>query len=1335
MKRKILSLLLALAMVLPLCPEGLFSFTANAVVTGGASGWYTYTVSNNEATITEVNTSISGDVVIPSYLGWSNYPVTAIGNYAFYGCSNITSVTIPKSVTTIGAYAFDSCSNISSIEIPDSVITIGSYAFYKCSSLTSIVISKSITSIGYNAFYGCSGLESITVAEENSTYHSSGDCLIETKNKTLILGCKNSIIPADESVNTIGEAAFALCNRLTSIVIPDGVASIGKDAFSFCSSLTSIAVPDGVTNIGNYAFCYCDNLSFIVLPNSVTTIGEGAFLSCNSLNVVYYAGPATDRAKLSNASPALSRAVWHCNSCLKNADSYTHIYNNICDTVCNKCNEVREVPHVFDNACDTTCNECGFVRTVPAHVYNNACDAYCNACGLERQVPDHIYDNVCDATCNTCSLERQVLGHVYNNACDTSCNACGLERQVPDHIYDNACDTTCNECGHEREVAPHFVEEIVLPHTLNNPTSYPFALSGGWYTSTNKSNSSSSTFTLVSNHNCSIVIRYKVSSEQNYDKLTIKQNSTTLDTISGSVSEKTLTVTLVVGDQLTFTYSKDYSQYSGSDTASFKIESCTCGEKTPAAEIEPTCATPVICSGCGIEVKPASTIHTYDNACDTDCNVCFSIRTITHEYSVLDKNESAHWMKCAVCGTIDETTRAIHSYDNNCDAICNDCSFVRSVPGHIYDNDCDTECNECGEKRAPSHSYSNSCDNDCNVCGEKRIPPHSYSSDCDDECNGCGNLREVPDHTYDNTVDTDCNICGFVRELPYDAYGTTGKCFWYKVGTKLTIFGSGAMGNYTYNSTLPWGTSITEVVIENGVTNVGNFAFYFCKSLTSTVLPNGVTSIGNYSFSGCNSLKSITIPNSIKSFGDGAFSSCSSLPGIIIPDGVTFIGAEAFYHCSKIKDITIPDSVISIGEDAFRMCSFKSLFIPKNVTSIGSGVTSWCTALTSLEVDENNTVYYSSGNCIMKKSNNALIAGCKTSVIPNGVTAIEENAFAGINVVSITIPDSVTKIGAWAFCGAAFTSITIPKSLTDIAYGAFYLCSYLSDVYYSGTKIDKNNIKILGSNTELTGAKWHFIPCENDTHLYDYACGTVCKNCDYVRTEGAVHIYDDDCDEICNICGELRKAKHMFAKVGENTATCKNCFLSKTFDFIITTDEMITLSYEASKEFDFVIEDTSIAKISNVSSSIISSGSYYRQVSSAKILSVYPGETVVKIVTTSGTILTSSTLLVAEGEHQMQYSGVIKEPSCTEPGKELYVCKFCGHEEEVEIPPLPSGDLDGNDAVDSSDAIYLLYYTLFGEERYPVNQPCDYDKDGTVSSSDAIYLLYHTLFGKERYPL
>ncbi|MGM9664528.1 MAG: leucine-rich repeat domain-containing protein, partial [Eubacteriales bacterium] len=146
------------------------------------------------------------------------------------------------------------------------------------------------TNIGVYAFYNCSSLASITVVSGNPVYHSAGNCLIKTSSKTLVAGCKNSIIPTDGSVTSIGGSAFEGCSSLKSITIPYSVTGIGDKAFWYCSSLTSVTIGDSVTSIGSYAFYNCSSLTSITIPYSVTGIGDKAFWYCSSLTSINFNG-------------------------------------------------------------------------------------------------------------------------------------------------------------------------------------------------------------------------------------------------------------------------------------------------------------------------------------------------------------------------------------------------------------------------------------------------------------------------------------------------------------------------------------------------------------------------------------------------------------------------------------------------------------------------------------------------------------------------------------------------------------------------------------------------------------------------------------------------------------------------------------------------------------------------------------------------------------------------------------------------------------------------------------------------------------------------------------
>ena len=257
-----------------------------------------------------------GNVAIPEEVTYMNRTrkVTSIGDYAFFYCDGLTSITIGNSVTSIGDDAFRQCSGLTSVTIPNSVTSIGNSAFSDCyglkkvivkdiaawcgikfddsfsnpllyaqhiysdedTEITNLIIPNSVTSIGERAFVGCSGLTSVTIPNSVTSIGSSAFSYCS--------GLTSVTIP--NSVTSIGNYAFNGCHGLTSVTIPNSVTSIGSSAFQYCFGLTSVIIPNSVTSIGSSAFSYCKGLTSVIIPNSVTSIGDCAFQHCSGLTSV-----------------------------------------------------------------------------------------------------------------------------------------------------------------------------------------------------------------------------------------------------------------------------------------------------------------------------------------------------------------------------------------------------------------------------------------------------------------------------------------------------------------------------------------------------------------------------------------------------------------------------------------------------------------------------------------------------------------------------------------------------------------------------------------------------------------------------------------------------------------------------------------------------------------------------------------------------------------------------------------------------------------------------------------------------------------------------------------
>lgn len=234
-------------------------------------GYFTYSVSNGEVTITKCDKTVSGEISVPSTI--DELPVTKIGDSAFNSCLDLSGITIPDTVTDIGSMAFYSCKNLVNITLSKNITAIRDYSFMRCSSLENIVIPNGVKYICVQAFYDCENLKSIILP------NSLKEIYIHA-----FFGCaslEEIIIP--DSVEKIGIRAFSECSSLKSIVIPSKVTCIETDTFMDCTALSSVYLPEDMESIGARAFKNCANLKSITIPKSVNAIFSEAFENCTSL--------------------------------------------------------------------------------------------------------------------------------------------------------------------------------------------------------------------------------------------------------------------------------------------------------------------------------------------------------------------------------------------------------------------------------------------------------------------------------------------------------------------------------------------------------------------------------------------------------------------------------------------------------------------------------------------------------------------------------------------------------------------------------------------------------------------------------------------------------------------------------------------------------------------------------------------------------------------------------------------------------------------------------------------------------------------------------------------
>ncbi len=283
---------------------------------------------------------------------------------------------------------------------------------------------------------------------------------------------------------------------------------------------------------------------------------------------------------------------------------------------------------------------------------------------------------------------------------------------------------------------------------------------------------------------------------------------------------------------------------------------------------------------------------------------------------------------------------------------------------------------------------------------------------------------------------------------------------WTLKDRTLTISGTGKIRNWDSSSKEDWHNTqytnaIESVVICEGITNIGDYAFDQCSNLKNIEIAEDVTRIGYVVFQGCSSLESINIPEGVTSIEGYAFYGCDSLKSINIPESITRIGSEAFSGCSKLENIILPEGLIEIDRSAFSWCdSLKNIKIPEEVMYIGGSPFRGCSSLENIDVQDGNKNYMSENGVLFNKERTEIICypmgkkNIKEYLIPEGVTSIREYAFFGCSdLESINIPKGITSIGESAFwrC-SSLKSINIPKEVTSIEWQAFRGCSGLESI-------------------------------------------------------------------------------------------------------------------------------------------------------------------------------------------------------------------------------------------------------------------------------------------------
>ncbi len=1042
-----------------------------------------------------INNKLLTNIVIPD-------SVKEIKDYTFYGCSDLVSVTIPDGVTSIGTCAFNNCTSLESIIIPDSTTVIKSsafqntalyndllnwkdgvlyignclidaketisgdysikegtkaiayYAFANCSMLTGITIPDGVTGIGDYAFSNCSSLVSVTISDGVTSIGISAfkECIKLT----------SIIIP--DGVTSIGNGTFSNCSSLTSMTIPDGVTAICDGLFSGCTKLTSITVPAGITSIGDYAFNNCKSLTSITIPEGVTSIGQEAFCNCSSLeSLTIPVSVTTIYAHTFGGCSSLTDIII--------SNSVTKIYSN----TFKNCSSLTDI-------------------IIPDGVTRIEYRAFENCTSLESvTIPKSV------TAIETYAFEKcNNLSAVYYSGTPEDWNKISIASTVKNltgkiiYEYDSERPYSASgTCGENITWKLYTDGELVISGTgdMDCSDGSPWSYNG-------------LIKSVIIGDGITSIGAYAFSSCKNLTDIAIPDTVTSIGDSAFNNCESLKSIT--IPDSVTSIGNCAFYYCSS-------LTSITIPESV-------TSIGNVLFNSSKSSLSVVYYPGTFEQWSKIDIRVGpYTDNEVLFDKLILDCNSERPYYLPGKCGEnvsyqlftdgelVISGTGNMDSYYN---PLGNETEFY-DMPWFDRKDEVTSLTFAEGVTGIGSGAFRNHNSlTTVNVSDTvETVGDYAFS--------GCGNISVTyykgtseqwksisfgyNYSTFANHVIFECD-----SEIPNYGRGTCGEnVFWilYTDG-RLEISGTGDMADYSSN-TVPWYKNLSRiksVVIGNGVTSIGTYAFGYCSSLKNIIIPDGVTNICSNAFYSCNSLSDVSIGNGVTAIGSSAFGYCNNISvtrysgtaeqwaeitigysndnltknvifesntetpnygrgicgenvfWILHYDGkleISGTGDMANYdydtpwykELSRIKSVVIGNGVTSIGVSAFLNCkNLTDIAISDTVTSIGDCAFADCSALTSITISDGVT-----------SIGDSAFSGCKSLaniIIPDGVTSIGNYAFDYCtNLTSITIPESVTSIGAGAFSDClSLTSITIPDGVTSIKYRTFYNCKYLTSI-------------------------------------------------------------------------------------------------------------------------------------------------------------------------------------------------------------------------------------------------------------------------------------------------
>ena len=1038
-------------------------------------------------------------------------PLTALGDEAFVGCISLTSVTLPKDLTEVSDSAFFGCSSITNINLPDTVVTVGDYAFYGCAAIVDFTIPEAVEAIGASAFNNCQRLQSVVFEGDSNLKevgaHAFENCLrlsqvvipdaLEIIGNRAFYNCvdlANVTFGENSLLNFIDEEAFVGCKTMTNIALPKTLVTIGAGAFSSLENLAEVTIPDEsrLTTISKNAFSNCDNLVSITFgDNSILkTVEEKAFFDCDKLLTVDF-GPYSALEKIGanafNSCDVLFSFTVPVNVNTIGSNAFANCFklvevNDLSDSLELVAGDAsnggvarfaKEIVSETDLATRIRISEDGYVTYEDG--INVSLVSYMGE-DTSLKIPYTVTDINQYAFFRNTSIKNvsyqfgSRLTYIANNAFDgcASLNTFEIPTAVSEIGYNafNNC-TAVTDIYYNAIYCDDMTYDTRAFHAVGSATS-------------------GTTLTV----GCDVK---RIPSYAFY-------SSGTLPKIK----------TLSYADDVTIEEIGDFA---------FKNNSYITSLYLPASMREMGVSAFENTVLVDVTIEDENWLYAIEKKAFYNCQALKSVDFGTKSYVAEIKQQAFENCTALERVTIGDESGMIGIYENafrNCinltsfemtewlGYIKEDAFYNCYRLAEIIDNATYLDVTIGSEENGGLGLYAIVVREGAEI-SNVRVDEDGYTVYEDGEhsilLNYVGGETELVVPEYITEInkyafrDHKITSLSFVENSALTTIGDNAfigcaDITSIEIPKNVTTIGNGAYEGLTSLSTVYYNaencTSIQEdtglfdgagveggfrLVVGNTVLNLPAYIGYSTDSDTSDFIINEVTfaegskckTIGEYAFYDNKVIQSISIPASVETIGNYAFKDCTKIQSInLSKTGVLKnIGTRAFENCIGVTSLSIPASVSDIAPDAF------------------DGLTR---VLTSISVDSANKTYHSSGNCLIKTSNKALLMGCDNSVIPNYVVTIEAGAFKNCrNLKSVIIPSTVKSIGEEAFywCSSlnsvviegnnlksigedafvycsSLMRIELPKSVKDIGSYAFLYCSNLYAIHYGGTIDDWN---------------------------------------------------------------------------------------------------------------------------------------------------------------------------------------------------------------------------------------------------------------------------------------